>query len=119
MSAAAASRSFARLAVATPDGFITVWHNRAGNHWIEGLHRESVLKGHNERVDVMDFSPDSKLLVSASSEFVKIWQVRGALPVATIQAPGGGMPRSVAFSPDSASLAETSSDDVVRLWDAE
>ncbi|KAL1862616.1 hypothetical protein Daus18300_008413 [Diaporthe australafricana] len=121
ISAAAASKSFGRLAVANLDGTITVWYNKEGRHWINGLERESVLQGHNKksRIHTMEFSPDSKLLVSASNNSFKIWQVRGGLPVAVVSCPGGGILRSVAFSPDSASLASTSSDGSINLWDAE
>lgn len=117
ISAAAASKSRDRLAVAHVDGSITVWHDK--EPWMLGLERESALRGHEELIHTMEFSPNAKLLVSASHGSVKIWQVRGGMPVAVLLFPGGGIPRPVAFSPDSASLASTLDDGSIRLWDAE
>ncbi|KAJ2981225.1 hypothetical protein NUW58_g6740 [Xylaria curta] len=118
ITAVAASKSFVRLAVSVLDGSIAVWHNKAGDHWIMGLGRESLLSRHDECIEAIDFSPDSKLLASASSQCVKIWQVRGGLPVAAIRVPSGWMHRYVVFSPDSTSLV-SSSGGVVRSWDTE
>ncbi|KAH8896324.1 WD40 repeat-like protein, partial [Thozetella sp. PMI_491] len=72
------------------------------------------LKGHDESIVSMSFSPNSELLASASRGAVEIWQVRRGLPVATIRAQSA----LVAFSPDSSSLASISPGNVVRLWNA-
>lgn len=116
ISAAASSKSFDRLAVATFSGFIGVWYGGIATRWIHGLECESGMRGHDEGINALDFSPDSKLLLSSSREFVCIWKIPAVLPVAMIRAPAGLTFRSVAFSSDSGSLVSTSSDDVVRLW---
>lgn len=117
ISAAASSKSFDRLAVATFNGFIGVWYGGIGTRWIHGLECESGVRGHDEGINTLDFSPDSNLLLSASKEYVCIWKIPGALPVAMVRAPAGLTFRSIAFSSNSSSLVSTSSDDVVRLWD--
>jgi WD40 repeat protein len=75
------------------------------------------LRGHENAVTSLAFSPDGDLLASGSADrTVRLWdpatgQERGVLR-------GHGMPvQTVSFSPDGRTLASAGTDAVVRLWD--
>jgi len=74
----------------------------------------AVLSGHPNWVDDVDFSPDGRLIATASGEEARIWS-----------ADGTGRPvllkheekvTSVAFSPDGNRLLTGSGDGVARIW---
>ena len=72
------------------------------------------LKGHKDPVRGVAFSPDSRLLASASwDKTVRVWQVLDGALVQSLTHPK--KVECVAFSPDGAILA-TGSQDKVRLW---
>lgn len=108
------NKEFARVAVGGQDGSIMVWYCETDVHWLSGLSREWILAGHDENITNLAFSPNSELLVTASHGAVKIWQVRGGLPVATIRAQSS----QIVFSHDSCSLASTSQGNLFHIWDA-
>ncbi|MCA9067914.1 MAG: PD40 domain-containing protein, partial [Planctomycetaceae bacterium] len=67
------------------------------------LLKEPVFSGHVERVDHLAFSPDNRLLVSASMGDVRLWDLASQKMKAMIRIPGHLF--ELAFSPDGSKLA--------------
>ncbi len=75
------------------------------------------LKGHAAQVYAVAFSPDGKLLVSASADkTVRLWDVAAQTEIRALPEQGGPV-YSVAFSPDGKSLLTGGGDKTVRLYD--
>jgi eukaryotic-like serine/threonine-protein kinase len=75
------------------------------------------LKGHEELVSPVAFSPDGKRLASSSADrTAKLWDAATGQELFTLKG-HGGIVSSVAFSPDGKRLATWSLDHTARLWD--
>lgn len=95
------------LISASLDKTIRIWNPREPSRL--------VLRGHQDDVRGVTFSPDSQLIATASSDkTVKIWNQTGKL-LNTLR---GHSDRvfSVSFSPDGQRIASASRDKTVRLW---
>ena len=96
------------LAIAGSDPSVTLWDPRANTI-------AATLSGHTGAVTSIAWSPDDRLLATASTDrAVLLWDVALRAPSATM--PGGATVRAVAFHPEGRLLASGGDDGVPRVW---
>jgi WD40 repeat protein len=81
-------------------------------------HCKVTLRGHDDLIHSMRFSPTGKMLASASRDKkIRVWDVTASPSVQKSQSHTGRV-ACIAFSPDGKTVASASSDASVRTWDA-
>jgi WD40 repeat protein/uncharacterized caspase-like protein len=103
------------FATATWEGKLKLWQRRPDN--TKKLIR--TLPGHKMTVADLQFSPDGKIMASASwDKTIKLWRVEDGQELATL-ADHQDAVTSIAFSPDGKTLISGSEDKTVKLWKIE
>ncbi|MBD0330072.1 MAG: protein kinase [Thermoleophilia bacterium] len=75
------------------------------------------LSGHSGPVRVVDYSPDGRLIATASDDgTARIWEARTGAVTRTLRA-GSGAVFSAQFSPDGRRLVTVGEDRAARIWD--
>ncbi len=96
------------------DNTVRLWNVDSGEP-------EAILEGHSSYVVSVVFSPDGKMLASASlDESIKLWDLETLEVIRTI--PTGKEISTIIFFPDSLTLASgggITSDGTIKLWDVE
>ncbi len=77
------------------------------------------LRGHEDNVNSVAYSPDGKHLATASADgTAKVWDAETGGVLMTLSGHGDAV-NSVAFSPDGKRLATGSDDKTAKIWDAQ
>ena len=78
----------------------------------------AVLRGHEDWVTSVSYSPDGRRIVSGSRDaMVRVWDAASGAELAVLRGHEGYV-ESVAYSPDGRRIVSGSKDKTVRVWDA-
>ncbi|MFC9589880.1 NB-ARC domain-containing protein [Streptomyces sp. NPDC056944] len=101
-----------RVVTGTDRGALVVWDAVSGA-------RTLTLSGRGAAVRTVAAAPEGTWLVSAAADgIVRIWDLRTAAVLRTLDMPEGGGATSAAVSPDSRWIATTGRDATLRIWAA-
>ena len=82
-------------------------------------HNTAILKGHTDGVSSVGYSPNKKLIVSASEDYtIRIWDAQTGRTMNILEGHSYDV-NSVTFSPDGKHIVSASYDNTVRIWDVE
>jgi WD40 repeat protein len=98
------------IATASRDRMVQLWDAATG----EPMRKPLV---HDAPVQELEFSPDSRRLVTASGWHVRVWNVTTGEPAQWILKHDGEV-SAISFSPDGQRILTASADQTARLWDA-
>ncbi|MBD1919893.1 trypsin-like peptidase domain-containing protein [Microcoleus sp. FACHB-831] len=100
-----------KIATVTGDKVIRLWNINGSLH--------QVLPGQVDPLTKINFSPNSKMLVSSSAKMIQIWNLDGTKPKTIIkqetQRNGANQFGKVSFSPNGKTIAVSRKDGVIKL----
>ncbi len=101
------------FATANWDGKINLWRNNP-----DGIQKiVNTLSGHKDTISQIKYSPDGKLIASASwDKTIKLWNAENGKLIDSLIGHQDGV-NSIAFSPDGQTLISGSEDRTIKLWD--
>jgi len=103
----------------SPDGNRIVTTGRPARVWDVQTSRQLIELKHDDQDYTVQFSPDGKRIVTASSDHTaRVWDAETGQPL-TKPLEHDDSVTSARFSPDGALILTTSSDQTARLWDAQ
>ena len=119
-----------KLASGSADHTIKIWdlsNDKCLKSWQTFERHEGRGEGHEDTVTSVAFSPDGKTLASGSEDrTVKIWSVKDGKCIETFEGDDDTVSSAkshkrwvnfVAFSPNGETIASTSIDETIKLWD--
>ncbi|HHP7232103.1 MAG TPA: caspase family protein [Xenococcaceae cyanobacterium] len=102
------------FATAGFDGKIRLWLQNQADNSQELI---STLAGHKTSITYLQYSPNGKILASASSDnTIKLWDTEKGNLITTLVGHQAGV-NSISFSQDGTSLISGSEDRTVKIWD--
>ena len=101
------------FAAADWDGQIKIWHTNSDG--TQKLIR--TIAGHKDGVSQIKYSPDGKLIASASwDKTIKLWNAETGSLITTLTGHKNGI-NTIAFSPDGQTLISGGEDKTIKIWD--
>jgi WD40 repeat protein len=83
---------------------------------VYSIREKNRLQGHRDKVRAISFSPDGKILASASADnTIKLWNISNGILLKSLTGHTNSI-WSVSFSPDGKIIASTASDGTIKLW---
>jgi len=111
--------------IGNQDNFIRVWHIDDLNSYLNKNKNKSnqipnkILKGHNDNIWSIAFSPDGTKIASGSSDrTVKIWNSHTGQCLKTLSVHSRPV-LSVTFSPDGNTVASCGGHSIIKLWNVQ
>jgi WD40 repeat protein len=90
---------------------------KAAKRTIRGIELMTVLRGHEDVILRLNWSPDGKTLASSSVDrSIRLWDLAGGICRAVLSGHSHGV-NEVAWAPDGSWLASCSYDRTIRIWD--
>lgn len=106
-----------RLASASIDGTARIWSVEGSDGKLGGSGRSVVLRGHDDRLRDIEYSPDGEMIATASDDgSARLWDATSGVELAVLRGGRHGKVETVDFSPDGSRLVVPHGDGTVQIW---